>query len=101
MTDTFTAPEPSSAPKFPAAIMHDLRLILEHYPNVGKKIAQLWGSLDLHHYLNSVVFDERGGRHGFPEAILSALFRVSEVHKTLVPVKGGGDIWDVILDQVR
>ena len=101
MTDTLSVSEPSSAPKFPAVIAHDLRLILEHYPNVGKKIAQLWGSVDLHHYLNTVVFDDRGGRLGFPEAIVSALFRVSEVHKTLVPVKSGGDIWDVILDRVK
>jgi len=101
MTDTLSASEPFSAPKFPASIAQDVTLILEHFPNIGKKITQLWGSVDLHNYLNSIVFDERGGRHGFPEAIVSALFRVSEAHKTLVPVKSGGDIWDVILDQVK
>lgn len=101
MTDTFSAPAPSSAPKFPPAIAHDLRLILEHFPNIAKKITQLWGSADFQNYLNSVIFDERGGRHGFPEAVASALFRISEAHKAQVPVKSGGDIWDAILNQVK
>jgi hypothetical protein len=101
MTEKFSASAPSFSPKLPATIAHDISLILEQYPNVGKKIAQLWGSVDLHNYLNSIVFDERGGRHGFPENIVSALFRVSEAHKTLVPEKNGGDIWDIILGQVK
>lgn len=101
MTDTLSAPEPFSAPAFPTSIARDVSLIQEQFPNIGKKIAELWGSGDLHNYLNSVVFDERGGRHGFPEPVVSALFRISEAHKTLFPAKSGGDIWDVILNQVK
>jgi hypothetical protein len=101
MTDTSSASEQSSTPVFPATIAQDVSLILEQYPNIGKRITQLWGSADFHNYLNTIVFDERGGRHGFPEAVVSALFRISEAHKTLDPVKSDGDIWDVILKQVK
>jgi hypothetical protein len=101
MADTLSSPEGHSAPVIPAYITHDVSLILDRYPNIGKQITQLWGSVDLNVYLNSLVFDERGSRHGFAEPIASALFRVYEAHRTLVPTKSRGDIWDAILGQIK
>jgi hypothetical protein len=101
MDNSTSSPKAFTAPITPEVIAHDVSLILEHHPNIGKNIKQMWGTVGLHHYLNSVIFDERGGRQGFPEDIASALFRIYEAHKSLVPEKSGGDIWDVILGQVK
>jgi len=95
------APSTSSATSFPPEIANDISIIFEKYPDVGKKISQNWGSSRLHDYLNSIIFDERGGRQGFPEQIGSALFRVHEGHSTLFPEIKRGDIWDVILDRIK
>jgi hypothetical protein len=101
MAGTLSSPDGSSTPAIPAYIAHDVSLILDRYPDIGKKITQLWGSVELNQYLNSLVFDERGGRQGFPEPIASALFRVYEAHRTLVPAMSRGDIWDAILGQIK
>ena len=101
MDNSISSSKAFTAPKFQAVFAGDISLILEHFPNIGQKINQLWGSDDLHNYLGSVIFDERGGRQGFPENIASALFRIYEGHKSLFPEKSGGDIWDVILGQVK
>jgi hypothetical protein len=55
----------------------------------------------MHTYLNSILFDERGGRQGFPEAVITALFRVYEADRRLVPKASKGDIWDVVLERVN
>jgi hypothetical protein len=101
MDNPTSSPKAYTAPITSEVIAHDVSLLLGHYPNIGKNIKQMWGTVGLHHYLKSVIFDERGGRQGFPEDIASALFRIYEAHKSLVPEKSGGDIWDVILGQVK
>jgi hypothetical protein len=101
MAGTFSSPDGSTAPAIPSYIAHDVSLILDRYPEIGKKITQLWGSPDLNQFLNSLVFDERGDRQGFPEPIALALFKVFEAHRTLVPAMSRGDIWDAILGQIK
>ena len=97
MSETVSA----TAIRFPEVVIHDVAVIQEHYPNIGARIAQLWGSSDLNTYLGTVIFDERGGRQGFAEPTASALFRVYEEHMALVHATKARDIWDAILDQVK
>jgi hypothetical protein len=82
-------------------ILNDISVVHELYPRISEKIKQLWGSSDLNHYLNSIIFDDRGGRQGFPEQVANALIRVYENHASLVRETKKGDIWDVILDQIK
>ncbi len=100
MTITLTAPKPHSAPDLPPGIAQDVSFIHENFPNIGHKIMQAWGTGELHRYLGTLIFDERGGRHGFPEPIVSALFRVHETDRRMVPEAAKGDIWDVVLDRL-
>jgi hypothetical protein len=102
MASTFlTTPKAFVPHAFTAGIDEDVSLILEQYPKVGEKIQKTWGSAGLHNYLESIIFDERGGRHGFPESVVSALFRIYEGHTTLLPEIKRGDIWDVILERIK
>ena len=86
---------------FPANIVQDVALIMGRYPDIGNRITQTWGSEEFHAYLNSILFDERGGRQGFPEAVITALFRVYEADRRLVPKASMGDIWDVVLERIN
>lgn len=101
MTDTPPAVAAHAASSFNAEISHDISLVQELYPRIGEKIKQLWGTIDLNHYLTSIIFDDRGGRQGFPEHVANALFRVYENHGSLVKETRKGDIWDLILEQIK
>jgi hypothetical protein len=56
----------------------------------------MWGSVLLQEYLSKTIFDERGGRQGFPLPVVSALMRISEYHGTLMPDAKPADAWDDI-----
>jgi hypothetical protein len=90
-----------SAPILPTDIARDVSVIHKRYPEIGGTIKKLWGSVDLYAYLNSIIFDERGGRQGFAEPTASALFRVYAAHSALGQGKKTGDIWDVILEPLQ
>jgi hypothetical protein len=90
-----------SAPILPTVIARDVSVIQKRYPEIGDTIRRLWGSVDLYAYLNSIIFDERGGRQGFAEPTASALFRVYAGHSALGQGKKTGDIWDVILEPLQ
>jgi hypothetical protein len=91
----------TSPSELPTDIAQDTALIQEQYPRIVEKILQLWGSTELNEYLDSILFDERGSRHGFPLAIVSALMRIHESHISLVPPKITGDYWDTVLKEVE
>ncbi len=86
-----------SAPKLPSAVMPDLSVIQEKFPKISEKITQLWGTAALQEYLNKTIFDERGGRQGFPLTIVSALMRIHEHHGTVIPGVKPGNVWDRII----
>lgn len=88
------APNSQAAAAMPATLKPDLSLILQSFPNVGEKISALWGSTDLQDYLNKTIFDERGGRQGFPVPIVMALERVFENHSKLFPQTDTDPFWD-------
>jgi hypothetical protein len=83
-----------SAVAMPAALKSDLSLILESFPNVGEKIGKLWGSEVLQEYLSKTIFDERGGRQGFPVPVVMALERIFESHSKLFPQGIPDPFWD-------
>ncbi len=81
------APEPTPAPVAPSASLSLLaKELLERlpagqleqtaagYPHVVDTIARAWASpTKMHATLDALVFDERGGRAGFPLAVMAEL----------------------------
>lgn len=100
MIDQVSTSKSSSPFAFPPIIANEIYLIRVRHPDIGKKIAALWGSSKMQDYLNSIIFDNRGGRHGFPETTASALFKINEAHKILFPAQKVKDIWDVIIGRL-
>ncbi|MGO8755073.1 MAG: hypothetical protein ACLQHK_07570 [Gallionellaceae bacterium] len=99
MASSLTAPEAFPTPNWPDVVMQDVSLIQDTYPHIGEKIKQsAWGSIELQEYLTSIIFDERGGRKGFPSKASSALFRIYDANRRLIPPTG--DIWDHILKSI-
>ncbi len=101
MIDQLSASESPPSFVFPPLIANEIYLIRVRHPNIGRKIAALWGSAQMQDYLNSIIFDDRGGRHGFPETTASALFKIQEAHKILFPPGKEKDIWDIIIGRLE
>ena len=83
MTLKITVPKSRPALTLSTDIEPDVALILEHYPGIGEKIRQTWGSIELQIYLTKVIIDELGGRQGFPPPIASAMLRIYTDHSKL------------------
>ena len=97
----FRSSNASNTVIIPNSLAKEISLIQELHPKISQKITQMWGSVDLQNYLDSIVFDERGGRHGFAENVGVAIFKVYETHGKLLHPKKNGDVWDVILGQLE
>jgi len=101
MSITLPNSEALASPAMPAGVMQDLSLIQEQYPHICIKIKELsWGSVELQKFLTTIIFDERGGRQGFPNTTASALLRIYDVHSKLAPSTNAGDIWDLIIKRI-
>lgn len=85
MAINIVVPKKPSAPALPPGIASDFLLIQARFSKIAEKITLMWGTVGLHGYLTKTIFDERGGRQGFPLPVVSALMRLSEYHDTLVP----------------
>jgi hypothetical protein len=85
MAINIVSPKKPSAPALPPGIASDFSLVQERFPKIGEKIALIWGTVGLQTYLSKTIFDERGGRQGFPLPVVSALMRLYEFHETLLP----------------
>ncbi len=96
MAIKIATPKAPGVPVLPTTIAPDFSLIQEQFPKIGEKITVMWGSVALQDYLNKIVFDERGGRQGFPMPVVSALMRLHEYHGTLMPEAKAEDTWDGI-----
>lgn len=67
-----------------------LTAIEEKFPRIAKALCELWGKEGYGPYLQSLVFDERGGRQGFPPDVsmeLFALYQLLDYHVDL-------DVWE-------
>jgi hypothetical protein len=94
MAINIVTPKAPPHPSLPPEIAPDYFLIHQEFPKIGEKISVMWGSAGLQEYLSKTIFDERGGRQGFPMPIVSALMHLYEYHSTLVPVVKSVDAWD-------
>ena len=93
VTLKISVPQSRPAPALPTDIAPDVALILEHYPGIGEKIRQTWGSIELQRYLTRIIIDERGGRQGFPPPVASAMLRIYTDHSKLVPEDNKDNLW--------
>jgi hypothetical protein len=85
MAINIVTPRTPPAPALPPALASCYVLIKEKFPKVAEQIALKWGTVGLQDYLGKIIFDERGGRQGFPMEIVSALMQLHEYHSTLLP----------------
>ncbi len=91
---TIVTPKVPSAPVLPSGLKPAFSLIQGQFPKVGEKIALMWGTVGLQEYLTKTIFDERGGRQGFPMPVVSALMQLHEYHDTLIPKVASTDTWE-------
>ncbi|MDO8988798.1 MAG: hypothetical protein Q7U91_04110 [Sideroxyarcus sp.] len=96
MAINIVKPKAPPAPSLPADLAADFALVQERFPKIGEKIALMWGTVGLQKYLSTTIFDERGGRQGFPLPVVTALMHLFEYHTTLVPdaPAGEGQVWE-------
>ena len=50
------------------------------FPRIVERIVELWNKDDLDKYLNELMIDDRGNRHGFPEETASELLFLRTLH---------------------
>jgi len=95
MAIKIATPKAPPVEALPPVIQSDVLIIRAHYPNIGNKIAALWGSVQLHKYLNQIIIDDRGDRQGFPQPVVSALLRIFQHHSSVAPADAAMDAtWD-------
>jgi hypothetical protein len=87
-----TKEEPVPAKKIPPR-----KVIGDKFPKILERIDLLWGSLELHNYLEHVIFSDRSKREGFPNDVLQALGEIHVEHTRILKLKKiiKEDIWDV------
>ena len=67
----------------------------EKYPRIVDKIAVLWGTGQMSKYFNELLFDDRGGRAGFPADVMTEIFRLSNHHESTKPSRSASEnAWD-------
>ena len=57
--------------------------IAQNFPHILARLADLWGSAALDAYLDGLMLDDRGGRHGFPPDVGMEIFRPISLHASL------------------
>jgi hypothetical protein len=50
------------------------------FPRIAKSVRELWGTPQLDDYLDRLLIDDRGDRHGFPPEVVEALLTLSHRH---------------------
>jgi hypothetical protein len=67
------------------------------FPKILTRIEMLWGSLELHKYLEETLFTDRSNRQGFPVDVLKALGEIFAEHTKVLMQKKliNEDVWDL------
>ena len=52
----------------------------KRFPRILEHIAQLWNKFELDAYLNELMIDTRGDRHGFPEEAAAEILFLRSLH---------------------
>ena len=73
------------------------KVIGEKFPKILMRIELLWGSLELHNYLEHTLFTDRSNRQGFPADVLQALGEIHTEHTRVLKQKKliSVDVWDI------
>ncbi|WP_455289613.1 hypothetical protein [Cupriavidus necator] len=67
-------------------------LLGQRFPRIVNTIAAKWGrGADCRSYLDSLLFDERGNRHGFPFEVVQEIAKLREHFDLLDPPHQ--DVW--------
>jgi hypothetical protein len=80
-----------------SALPHPIRLNeLLNYPHVVNRLADLWGfPVQMRAYLEELLLDSRGTRHGFPLGVIAELTALRSYYETRVhPVRA--DVWSTV-----
>ncbi len=90
--DTPAPAEPVQAPKIPPR-----QLLGEKFPKILARVEILWGSVELHKYLEETLFTDRSNRQGFPIDVMKALGEIHAEHTQLLKQKKviSEDVWDL------
>jgi len=69
---------------------------LLNYPHVVNRLAELWGfPIQMRAYLEELLLDSRGTRHGFPLGVIAELTALRSYYETRVhPVRA--DVWSSV-----
>lgn len=74
------------------------RVVNQQFPHIGRRLKAVWGQETFSPYLDTLFNDNRDGhRHGFPEPVMLALFRLVKMHELEYPQfnRPAGDFWTV------
>ena len=53
----------------------------KHFPRIVDKILLMWGAKELPEYLNTLLLDNRGDRHGYPFEVIQEMMFLQEIHE--------------------
>ena len=68
-------------------------VLARDFPRIANKLCELWKRPTLFDpYLANLIFDQRGGRHGFPLSVASELVSLKAHHATVYP--SSRSVWD-------
>lgn len=66
-----------------------------HFPHILNKIIELWGTPAFDPYIQSLLIDDRGDRHGFPHWVASEIFQLNRLHdQQIQPAQEADDLWE-------
>ena len=61
----------------------------EKFPRIAQALCECWGKAGCTAYLESLIYDQRGGRQGFPAEVGAELLMLHG----LLEVQTVGDVW--------
>jgi hypothetical protein len=72
-------------PEVPSELLDELK----NFPHITSKIVALWGTVELHKYLEKLFSDTRGDtREGFPSTAARALLALTNMHTAHLESRG-------------
>lgn len=79
--------------------------IEERFPHIFDKLLELWGTMQMHDYLDELMMSRRAGRQGFPDGVAAEVWALSAVYAKLYPPPSSdspvNDLWSNDVDAAR